>query len=60
MSSGTWDLILLAVASLGVLAFARYYVLAVLDEDKPLARAAAVAFVVSGITAAVLLVRVLT
>lgn len=54
MSPGTRDLALLATAVVGVLVFARYYVLAVLDSDRPLARAAAVAFFVSAVAAIVL------
>lgn len=51
MTPATRDLVLLVTAAVGVLVFARYYVLAVLDADRPLARAAAVAFFVSAVAA---------
>ena len=44
MSPRTLDIIFVSVALLGALASARYYVVGVLEKDRPLSRAAAAAF----------------
>jgi hypothetical protein len=54
----TRDLVLFVVTLLTALGCARYYVVAVLDGDKPLSRAAAVGLVVFGAAAVVFLVRI--
>lgn len=45
---------MLLVALLAAVGCAYYYVVAVLDEDRPLSRASALAFVVFGAVAAVI------
>ena len=59
MSPGTRDLVLFVVTLVTALGCARYYVVAVLDEDRPLSRAAALGVFVFGLAAAIFLVRVL-
>ena len=59
MSAGTRDLILFIVTLLTTLGCARFYVLAVLDGDRPLSRAAALGVVVFGVAAVFFLLRVL-
>jgi NADH:ubiquinone oxidoreductase subunit 2 (subunit N) len=54
VSVETQDLLLFAVALLTAAGSAVFYVLAVLDEDRPLSRASALAFVVFGAVAAVM------
>lgn len=58
MDAWTRDLVLFVVTLLTALGCARYYVVAVLDGDKPLSRAAAVGLVVFGAAAVVFLVRI--
>lgn len=53
MSARTWDVVLFMAALLCAAGFARYYVTAVLAEDRSLARAAAVGFVVLGVVAVI-------
>ena len=55
MSPRALDIIFVSVALFGALASARYYVLGVLDRDRPLSRAAAAAFLGFSITAVVYL-----
>ena len=59
MSAGTRDLVLFLVTLVTTLGCARYYVLAVLDGDRPLSRAAAVGFVVFCLATIFFLVRLL-
>ena len=59
MDASTRDLVLFAVTLLTALGCARYYVVAVLDGDRPLARAAAVGLIVFGLAAVVFLVKFL-
>jgi len=54
VSDRTLDLLMLLVALLAAVGCAYYYVVAVLDEDRPLSRASALAFVVFGAVAAVI------
>ncbi len=54
----TWDVVLLAAAILCAAGFARYYVRGVLEDDRSLARAAAVGFLVLGAAAIFSLLRV--
>ena len=44
MSDRALDIVFISVALIGALASARYYVVAVLDKDRRLSRAAAAAF----------------
>ena len=44
MSPRALDIIFVSVSLLGALASARYYVVGVLEKDRPLARAGAAAF----------------
>jgi hypothetical protein len=60
VSSRTWDAVLLAAAILCAAGFARYYVRAVLERDRMLARAAAVGFLVLGAAAVISLLRILS
>ena len=55
MSSRALDIVFVAVALLGALASAWYYVVGVLDKDRALSRAAVVAFMGFSITVAVYL-----
>lgn len=59
MSAGTRDLILFLVTLVTTLGCARYYVLAVLDGDRPLSRAAALGAFVFGLATIFFLFRVL-
>ena len=54
MSVRILDVTLVLVASLAAVASGRYYGLAVLEQDRPLARVAAAAFFLFAIAAAVL------
>ena len=60
MSARTWDLVLLAAAILCAVGFARYYIRGVLEEDRTLARAAVVGFLVLGAAAVISLLRILS
>jgi hypothetical protein len=51
VSTRTWDLLFVGTAIIGALGSARYYVLAVLDKDRPLSRSAAAGFFVFTIAA---------
>ena len=59
MSAATRELVLLAVTLLSALGCAWYYVMAVLDGDRTLSRAAAVAFLLFGVCSVIFLVRLL-
>ena len=59
MSPRTLDIIFVSVALLGALASARYYVVGVLEKDRPLSRAAEAAFLGLCIAAVVYLWAVL-
>lgn len=59
MGAGTRDLLLFAAALVVALGSARYYVVAVLDGDRALSRAAAVALAVFGVASVVFLLRIL-
>jgi hypothetical protein len=60
VSARTWDLVLLAAATLCAAGFARYYVRGVLEGDRMLARAAAVGFLVLGAAVVISLLRILS
>jgi hypothetical protein len=53
------QLFMFVVALLAALAYVYYYVMGVLDKDRLLSRTAAVAFVLFGAVAAIILVRIL-
>jgi hypothetical protein len=55
----TLEVLTLVVALVAALLCGRYYVLGVLEEDRPLARFAAAAVLVFGAVAVVVLVRIL-
>ena len=55
----TLETLTLVVALVAALLCGRYYVLGVLEEDRPLARFAAAAVLVFGAVAVVVLVRIL-
>ena len=59
VSAGTRDLLLFLVTLLAALGCARYYVMAVLEGDRWLSRAAAVAFFVFSVAAFVFLLQYL-
>ncbi len=59
MSPRALDIIFVSVALLGALTSARYYVVGVLEKDRPLSRAAAAAFLGFCIAAVVYLWAVL-
>ena len=59
MSTGTWNALMLAVALLSTVGCGYYYVQAVLDEDRSLSRAAALAFFIFGVVSAVFIKRLL-
>ena len=59
MSTETRDLLLLVVAVVTAAGCAYYYIAAVLDEDRPLSRVAALSFFGFAAVAGVLLWRVL-
>jgi hypothetical protein len=56
---GEANFILFVVTLLTAVGCARFYVLAVLDGDRPLSRAAALGLLVFGVAAAVFLLRTL-
>ncbi len=58
MSAGTQNALVLAVAAVAVLGCAYYYVAAVLDQDRALSRAAALAFFVFSVVTVVYFWRV--
>jgi hypothetical protein len=51
VSTRTWDVLFVGTAIFAALDCARYYVLAVLDKDRPLSRVAAAGFFVFTIAA---------
>jgi Na+/melibiose symporter-like transporter len=57
VSTETRDLLLLVVAVVTAAGCAYYYIAAVLDEDRPLSRVAALAFFVFGVVSAVFIRR---
>lgn len=57
MRTETWDALMLVVALLSTGGSAYYYVGAVLDEDRSLSRAAALAVFVFGVVSAVFIRR---
>ena len=59
VSTGIRDFLILAVALFAMAASACYYVLAVLDQDRALSRAAVVAFLIFGVMAIVFFARIL-
>ena len=58
MGIGRWDLVDLVLALLFMAGFFYYYVAGVVEENRALSRAAALAFFVCGVLALVMLVRV--
>ena len=60
MSPGTWDVLNLVAALLFLLGSFYYYVVGVHYEDRALSRVAALAFLVFGVVAVVMLVRILS
>jgi hypothetical protein len=59
MSTGIRDVLILAVALFALAACAYYYVVAVLDQDRALSRAAVLAFFVFAVMAVVFFARIL-
>ena len=59
VSTGIRDFLILAVALFAMAASAYYYVVAVLDQDRALSRAAVVAFLIFGVMAVVFFARIL-
>ncbi len=59
MSTGLRDTLILAVTLLAMVAFAYYYVQGVLEQDRFVSRAAAVAFVVCCVWGVVFVMRLL-
>ncbi len=59
MSTGLRHTLILAVTLLGMVAFAYYYVRGVLEKDRLVSRAAAVAFVLCAVLGVVFVVRLL-
>ena len=59
MSTGLRDTLILAVAVLAMVAFAYYYVQGVLEQDRLVSRAAAVAFVLCFVLGVVFVMRLL-
>ena len=57
MGKGAWNLADLALALLFMAGFFYYYVAGVVDENRALSRAAALAFLVCGVVAIVMLAR---
>jgi hypothetical protein len=51
VSTRTWDVLFVGTAIIAALGCARYYVVAVLDKDRPLSRSAAAGFFVFTIAA---------
>ena len=60
MSTGLRDTLILTVTLLGMVAFAYYYVRGVLESDRSVSRAAAVAFVLCAALGVVFMMRLLT
>jgi hypothetical protein len=58
VSTGIRDFLILAVALFAMAASAYYYVVAVLDQDRALSRAAVVAFLIFGVMAVVFFSRI--
>lgn len=58
MGVGFWNVANLVLAMLFMAGFAFYYVAGVLETNRALSRAAAIAFLVCGVIALVMLVRV--
>ena len=59
MSTGIRDVLILAVALFALAACAYYYVVAVLDQDRALSRAAVLAFFVFAVMVVVFFARIL-
>ena len=59
MSTGLRDTLVLAVALLAMVAFAYYFVQGVLEKDRFVSRAAAVAFVLCVVLGVVFIMRLL-
>ena len=59
MSTGLRDTLILAVTLLGMVGFAYYYVRGVLEHDRLVSRAAAVAFVLCAVLGVVFMIRLL-
>ena len=59
VSTGIRDFLILALALFAMAASAYYYVVAVLDQDRALSRAAVVAFLIFGVMAVVFFARIL-
>jgi hypothetical protein len=59
VSPAAWNLLTLATALLFMVGFFYYYVAGVVDENRALSRAAALAFLVCGVIALVMLVRII-
>ena len=59
MSTGLRDTLILAVAILAMVAFAYYYVRGVLEKDRFVSRASAVAFVLCAALGVVFVMRLL-
>jgi hypothetical protein len=59
VSTAAWNLLTLVATILFMVGFFYYYVAGVVDENRALSRAAALAFLVCGIVALVMLVRII-
>ncbi len=59
MSTGAWNFIILVVVLLLMVGFFYYYVAGVVEENRTLSRASALAFLILGVWAVVTLVRIL-
>ena len=59
MGKGAWDLVDLVLALLFMAGFFYYYVSGVVDENRALSRAAALAFLVCSTIAVVMLARII-
>lgn len=59
MSNGAWNALILLVVLLLMVGFFYYYVAGVIEENRNLSRASALAFLILGVWAVVTLVRML-
>jgi hypothetical protein len=59
VSTGAWNFIILVVVLLLMVGFFYYYVAGVVEENRTLSRASALAFLILGVWAVVTLVRIL-
>jgi hypothetical protein len=59
VSNGAWNVLILVVVLLLMVGFFYYYVAGVVEEDRTLSRASALAFLILGVWAVVTLVRML-